>query len=988
VVSEVLRAFSLCASATLADPPAAVAQSVEPAKLATSIPAQPLGEALAAYARQTGLQLVYVSGLIGEQRSHEVSAGLDIKDALTQLLQGTGLQFEFLTARSVRIVAPAPPVPAPLPAVELTREVIVTATRRAENLQDVAITVQTISGGQLKQLGVTTFDDLRQYTPNVTFNGNGPATGNIFIRGLGAAGTGNQEQPTAGLFPNVALYLDDQPMQFPSRNNDVYAVDLQRVEILEGPQGTLFGGGAQGGAIIYITNKPKLDAGTAELNAAYGITSGGSPNSALNATFNLPLITDKLAVRAVIFSENQGGYMSNVPSTISYVPGSIEASTGAKASNASLVASDTNPVSYQGARLSLLWKFNDDWDLLLQQNYQDMTSGGSFYAYPFDSNGTALQPYQQADFTPSYSKDRYESTAWTLNGRMGPVSAVYTGSFMIRHIEAQQDYSNYLRSAVGRYYGCIGPGAGFFSPGTFPNPPPAGLAGTKLTCYPPVGYWHDTVENQHQSHELRFTTDPQLRLRGIVGGFWEKFVIFDQMDFSYMSIPQCDPANLAAAQAGGPACISAVGPQPGGFANDPSTRNDVAFGNDDQRGYRQLAFFGSVDFDLIPKILTLTAGTRHYKYDEFESGSAFYSETSSPLVLNHANGTCTQAGLCGIPIDLARSESGFVNRGNLTWHITPDIMTYYTYSQGFRPSGFNRTYSAPGIAPLLLSLAPYCASASTDPRCRGLNPSDTNQFIAPVGYNSDKLINNEIGLKSEFLEHRIVVDVSAYRMNWNHVQTPLVDFVNLGTLSFDTNGPSYTVKGLELQLLARAAEGLTLQGAASLNSSRQTDAPCLISAGMTSYTPDNPTPAGQCITTIKGHPYTNPWGELGSSLPYAPAFQFNVRARYEWQAGGYRPFVSGSVSHTGPTRNAPENSPDGNAPGENPPTSGVLLYAIPGYTTVGGYVGLSKDNWSAQITGSNLTGSYGPPNVTSAQFIRAEIPLRPRVVMVGFSYRF
>ena len=84
-------------------------------------------------------------------------------------------------------------------------------------------------------------------------------------------------------------------MQFPARNNDVYMIDMERVEVLEGPQGTLFGGGAQAGAIRYITNKPKIDVTEGEANASYGITAGGNPNSSANATINLPVIPDTLA---------------------------------------------------------------------------------------------------------------------------------------------------------------------------------------------------------------------------------------------------------------------------------------------------------------------------------------------------------------------------------------------------------------------------------------------------------------------------------------------------------------------------------------------------------------------------------------------------------------------------------------------------------------------------------------------------------------------
>src|SRR5580693_6640775 len=267
-VSGALRTLSLTLPAALAGTGVALAQSAAPAPaapaaLSADIPAQPLAAALASFAQQTGLQVVYVSGLIREQQSHAVAAGGSAQDALGRLLQGTGLRFEFLTARSVRIVA-APPRPIASPASEPFAEVVVTANRRAENLEDVPITIQAFSGAQLSDLGVATLNQLLKYTANVSYSGNGPGTGNIFIRGLGSIGTGNQSQATTAPFPNVALYLDDQAMQFPTRNVDVYMVDLERIEILEGPQGTLFGGGAEAGAIRYITNKPRLDATTGQ----------------------------------------------------------------------------------------------------------------------------------------------------------------------------------------------------------------------------------------------------------------------------------------------------------------------------------------------------------------------------------------------------------------------------------------------------------------------------------------------------------------------------------------------------------------------------------------------------------------------------------------------------------------------------------------------------------------------------------------------------
>jgi iron complex outermembrane recepter protein len=866
---------------------------------------------------------------------------------------------------------------------ELT-EVTVTAERRTENLQDVPITVQAISGAQLTQLNVTNFNDLLKYTPNVTFSGNGPGTGNIFMRGLGGIGSGNQSQSTTAAFPNVALYLDDQSMQFPARNNDPYLVDMERVEILEGPQGTLFGGGAQAGAIRYITNKPKLDSTSGEFTAGYGFTSGGDPNSQLNAVLNLPLIPDTLAVRAVVFSEHQGGYISNVASTIGYQPGSNPATLGGNptANNASLVQSNANTVDYQGARLSVLWKFNDNWNFLLQQNYQDMNASGYFYAYPQDSNGTPLQPYQIAAFTPAYNKDRYESTAWTVNGEFAGLKAVYTGSYMVRHIDGQQDYSNYMRSTVGSYYGCIGKGAAYFKPSNYPGTPLA--SATNLQCYAPVGDWNDQVQNTHQSHEFRITTPDEYRIRGLFGAYWEKFVIDDQMNFNYLGIPQCDPANLAAANTGGPFCLSAVGPVPGAYAGNPNlrTNSDTAFGEDAQRGYKQTAFFASLDFDLIPKVLTVSGGTRWYHYNEFEEGSEFYTESSTqPLLINHANGACTAGGGCGFPINLQKTETGTRSRLNVSWHIIPDVMAYYTFSQGFRPGGFNRTSSLPGQPPSLAAEVPFSSTIK-----------DSDQYLKPAGYNSDNLINNEVGLKTEFFEHRLLFNASAYYMKWEDVQLSLFEPSVLGNTTFNVNGPNYIIKGFEAQFVARITDGLTVQGSSSINSSSQSNSPCLESVGVVATSPktaNNPTPAGQCIAVKDGVTLVNALGAYGTAPAFSPPWMFNLRARYDWEVNEYRPFIWAGASHTGPMTNEPRNYFDGDNPKYgSPPITTLLLYNIPGYTTYDGAIGVAKDNWTAQINGSNLTNAYGPTNISSGQFIKSEIPLRPRVVMFLIGYKF
>jgi outer membrane receptor protein involved in Fe transport len=857
------------------------------------------------------------------------------------------------------------------------QEIVVTAERRNESIQDVPITIQAITGEQLKELSVSTIEDVLKYLPNVTFATNGPGSGNIFMRGLSAGFAGNQSSATIAPFPNVATYLDDQSVSFPARNLDIYYADMERIEVLEGPQGTLFGGGAEAGAVRYITNKPKLNVTEGSVDAGYGTTAGGDPNSNLTAVINLPLIKDTLAVRAVIYDDRRGGYIDNVPSTFTRMntdpgdhyfkavngacpnglpPGSNGAcapANSATANNYNLAQTASNPVTYQGIRVSALYQINDDWNILISQSYQNMEADGEFTQFPVGSEGQALGPWQDNSFTPAVDKDKYENTAWTVNGKIGDLKAVYTGGYLVRNVYQTNDYTNYARSNGGYYYSCTGGPAGNGAIGS----------GTKPVCYSPVTSWQDTVRNTHQSHEFRLSTPDDWRTRGIIGAYWEDFEIQDDMNFLYKTIPSCNTANLTAALSGGYPCVANVTTAPGSTAMNPGERNDnTAFGEDAQRGYKQTAVFASGDFDLIPKVLTVTAGTRWYHYTDFETGSEYVTSTA---LTNIPNGSLFTGHNINAE-NLNSTYSGFRSRGNLTWHITPDTMVYYTFSQGFRPGGFNR---AQGLE------AP-------------ISDGGVDQYDKPKGYAPDELINNEIGWKTEFLDHGLQINGSLYYMNWNNVQMQFYNPPVLGNTTFAVNGPDYRIKGLELQLVARVTDGLTVFGSSSWNSAEQTNSPCL--------TVTNPalagTPSfGQCITEsyqkgIGVEPLVNPFGAVGTRPAFSPAIEFNVRARYDWTFNDYKAFAMVGASHVGDMENNPATYTAGST--EPIPETTFLRYDQPGYTTYDASLGVAKDNWTAGLYGTNLTNSDASVYTSSAQFIKAEVPLRPRVLGLKFGYKF
>ena len=839
------------------------------------------------------------------------------------------------------------------------QEITVTAQRRTENAQDVPITLQAMTGETLKELNVSTFDDFIKYVPNVTSANLGPGQSTIFMRGLSVGVTGQQGTGTTGPIPNVAVYLDEQSTALPGRNLDVYAADMERIEVLEGPQGTLFGSGAEAGVVRYITNKPKLDVTEGDVNAGYSYTAGGDPNSNVDAMINLPLIPDTLAVRAVIYDDNRGGYINNVPATFTragtdlgltrYNNGFLPTNS-LSINNNNLVANNINPVTYQGFRLSALWKINDQWNALLTQSYQNMNAQGVFYEQPYGPEGLSLNALGEPIgvtklpsnsvtlFNPSYDKDKFENTALTVNGQVGDLKLVYSGGYLVRNVEQQQDYTNYSRGVFGYYYQCAG------------YSKKSAAAGQ---CFSPSAVWQETEKNTHQSHELRLSTPDDWRIRGIGGIYYEEFKIYDDTDWTYKTVPSCSATY-------NDNCFNNVQPWPGSNANNPNERNDnVGFFDDTQRTIIQKAAFGSMDFDIIPKKLIITAGTRYYRFNESELGGdvgSFYCKNFAPTTYfgpctsaTNGNGQPGGTGILGSApygtnFNAASFNNsiyhGFRSRANLSWHITDDVLLYYTWSQGFRPGGFNRgiKYEQP-------------------------DATGAYQYATPATYRPDTLINNEIGFKTEFLNHRLQINGAVYQEDWKNT---IVEFfapqLGFGNLTFVTNGPNYRVRGGELQIVARVTEGLTVQGSASYNRSYETNSPLL-----TNNNPASPN-FGKPITSV-----VNVFGLQGSPLGESPTFQGNLRARYEFPLGEYKAFTQVGGQYYGASWST---------------VGTVDNYRMGGWATLDASVGVAKDAWTAEFFAQNLADRNASVYTNSAQFIQTQTPLRPRIAGVKFGYKF
>jgi len=828
-------------------------------------------------------------------------------------------------------------------------EVVVTAQRREQSAQDVPITMTTLTADTLAKLNVTTFDDYVKYLPSVTVANQGPGRGQIYMRGLGTTQDGEQSSGATGSFPNVAVYLDEQSAQLPGRNLDIYAADLERIEVLEGPQGTLFGAGAQAGVVRYITNKPNLNKTDAAFNASYGTTAHGDNSSALDAMLNVPIIEGTFALRGVVYSESRGGYIDNVPGTftrkstdlgIQYYFKGVVPALNTVANNSLIAAKDINPVTYKGFRLSGLYQINDDWNLLVTQSYQNMEADGVFAEMPSGSDGQTLPTLSVNLFTPQYDKDRFENTAWTVNGKvLDYLKVVYTGGYLVRHVDEVADYTNYNRGAYGDYYTCIIPG----TQQAIANGTPQGA------CLSPVADFKVTERNTHQSHELRLSTPDDGRFRAIGGAFWEDFLIQDISDWYYRA-PDAGFIPLIAPQASS--------------ANDKSPRNPlIGFYDDVQRGYKQTAGFASVDFDIIPKTLTITGGTRYYSMNTFEKGAKGGSYGCRPGGLYTFNpgdipGVCDSglnldtlvvppgnSAYSDTSIGLKKTYSGFRSRGNLTWKFKEDGLLYYTWSQGFRPGGFNRSsgFVSAGQSPL-----------------KGI-------FLTPIGFAPDTLTNNEIGFKTQWFDHRLQFNGTFYREDWKNVQIGLFDPGVLGNLTFTTNGPDYRVKGFETEITGVVMRGLTVTFSGAWNHSELTNTPTLFGAN------------GQPIN-FEAIGLHNPYGEKGSPLALAPPIQGNLKVRYEFPISDYTAFVQGAAIHRGhmiSTTDKLQTDPLGNS----------ISYDLPAYTSYDAAIGVTKDAWRVQLYGENLSDSRGITFSSFAQRVREDTVIRPRTISLQIGYK-
>ncbi|MEM1411388.1 MAG: TonB-dependent receptor [Pseudomonadota bacterium] len=794
-------------------------------------------------------------------------------------------------------------------------EIIVTATKRSASLQDVPVSVQALTEDTLDDFGVASFEDYLIQLPGVTAGGSGPGQNTIYIRGLASTTPNLTTAGVAGLAPNVAFYLDEQPLAQPGRNLDVYAADLARIEVLSGPQGTLFGASSQAGNVRLITNPPDTSETYGSVDVGTAFTSGGDPGQKLEAMVNLAL-SDRFAVRAVGYTDRRGGFIDqvagsrDVSESARFRPaGTLRANgepvsanragfqAGADLSGVNFlpvnaqVKDNVNDVSYRGGRLSALLDVTEDWTVKASVMKQQLDTDGVFFADP------ELDDFEIQRFSEDTLEDEFVNANWTIEGRVAALEVLYTGAFTDRESNQRVDYTDYL--FVGQYLPY------YICDGSVSYP---GAAAPSGTCQAPELFVRSRTDTEVWSHEFRVTTPQEHAVRFTGGVFYSDLELLERNDFTY-------PGAVLAAPFG---AFAPNFPFTTGFRSDEGPfPEDVIFRNDVRRTDEQLGAFGELSWD-INEYWSVTGGARWYDIEVDFEGSANSSFCNSGAAadinafgtdisdLYNGDGQFTFRGSCDTAAQITYTQAdigdpatpaavvgalqapdsatteGVIGRLSVSYRPSDSTMLYATWSQGFRPGLLNRPGGAAG----------------------------PNGFTVPFDLDTDDVVNWEAGWKLDLLDRTLRFNGSIFYVEIEDLQTTIFD-PSITNLFFSDNAADAKILGIEGDVTWNLSDQLTVSGAFSILDTEITRV----------LTPTNDV-------------------REGDELAFAPSFQGNLRARYQW-------FLNeGRTVHLMPHLSFSSSAQSDVITINN---SEMDSWVLAGLT-----FGLSTDRWSAEFFVDNL----------------------------------
>jgi len=506
--------------------------------------------------------------------------------------------------------------------------ITVTAQKRTENVQQVPISMDVLDTDRLSQNNVKDLDDYQRLLPSVSIQHLFLGFTNVTMRGVSAGSNANH----SASLPSVGMYLDEQPITTIQGALDMNIYDVERVESLAGPQGTLYGASSQAGTIRIITNKPDPSALYGSAEAEVNTVDHGGIGYVTQGYVNMP-INQSTALRVVAWSRQDAGYIDNVHGTRTYP------TSGITADNANVAKDDYNNVNTQGGRAALKIDLDENWSITPTIAAQNQNAQG---INAFDPHVGDLE---LTHFYPENFNDRWAQAALTVQGKIGNFDLVYAYANLNRDDSYHQDYSDY-----SFWYDTL------FGYGAYIHDNAGNLINPAQ---------HITAKDDYRkvSNELRISSPHEDRFRFVLG-------IFDER--------QTHDINQQYLIDGLGSDLSITG-HPNTLWLTQQIRED-----DDK------AIFGEMNFDITEQ-LTETLGGRYFWTDNSIKG--FYGFAAG-FSSSQGEATCFDPNpFHGAPcsdLDKSTSENDALGKANLTYHLDADKMIYATWSQGFRPGGVNR----------------------------------------------------------------------------------------------------------------------------------------------------------------------------------------------------------------------------------------------------------------------------------------------------------
>ena len=376
---------------------------------------------------------------------------------------------------------------APVIAQQGIEEVIVSARKRDENIQDIPQAVLSFSAADMAKKGIQSLEDVARFSPSMTVVGAGAGQMKIVFRGLA-------DSPRPFIAESsAAIYLDEQPLTSGAQSPEIRPIDLARIESLAGPQGTLYGASSQSGTVRYIVNKPDAEAFEANIGGGLEQIDGGGMGWDSDVMVNLPLIKDKLAIRLVGFGAKDAGYIDNV---LGSMP--LRGATD----NAALVEDDINEGTWKGGRISAKWWVNEDWSLTgIYNNTRSKQTG-------FNDYDATVGDLETVKFVPERWDDAWSNYQFTVEGDLGWATVTSSTSYFERDVAYVFDATKniaYYHAVLGVYgRGNCASDQPYYNIYDFATACELNGTGTDVDDADPISWFRQDQKDSRWTHETRF----------------------------------------------------------------------------------------------------------------------------------------------------------------------------------------------------------------------------------------------------------------------------------------------------------------------------------------------------------------------------------------------------------------------------------------------------------------------------------------------------